>query len=114
MCFTVPVNTLIPILFGLFLYRCLLALDRESDALRLTIGALALLVALPFPFYCNQAIVLVARRLQWVDRELNPEAYEKKLEWFWVTCAALAVACLTLMGYVLITQQAILLSNNAN
>lgn len=100
---TVPCTILLPLGFGVLCYLWMLALAQEPNPYRLAVGILCLLVALPFPLYCNQSLLLVARHRAWATKQECPELYEGHT-WTWKVCVVLAAVCMTGILYFSITR----------
>ncbi len=94
---TVPATLILPLAFGIGLYPWLVwARDCPNTCCRLLAGQ-GLIVGLFFPFYCYQAVLLVARRNGWVDDRRNPEV-SRGIPWVWISCAALAL--ISILGLI--------------
>ena len=89
----------IPIVFGIFLFLWLLRLQLETSRIYLILGIAGLVIAFPFPLYCTNSILLIARKFEWVSRTERPEIYDQET-WPWKVFFVVAILCAIALGYI--------------
>jgi hypothetical protein len=104
MLLTWPTTVLIPVWLGIAIVPFSVWLTSTVSMLvKLPLIIYLGFVALPFPYYCNQAWLIQARKREWRTRAQCPEMYEGKGTGFWKFCltqAGLAVVICVILYWL--------------
>ncbi len=92
---SVPCTILLPAAFGILSYFAMLWLHQKNSRYYAISGILGLVIVLPFPYYCDQITLLVAKKRNWIKESDFPELYQVPRH-FWTACILLAIMCLAL------------------
>lgn len=91
---TIPVSIVLPIAFGVEWYSLVLRLMRTWNWALFAY----IMLSLPFPLYCHQTMLILAKRFEWVRRQEDSEVFDAA-PWVWYTCACMMVLCLITLPY---------------
>jgi len=102
MIITYTVTIFIPVAFVIAVSPLVQKLESRLQPFSLALLLVYLLFfALPFPYYCNQSLLIVTRKRTWCKIKECPEIYEAKPPfWFWRYCIILACLCLIIYTFL--------------
>jgi len=94
----------LPVAFAILCSPWVVWLQEETNLCCFLIGLeLAVVASLPFPFYCNQALCLFARRGKWASKDKAPELYDG-IPRFWWLCLILGIVSVVTLVAVTLTR----------
>jgi len=97
---TIPGTVIIPAGFGMAIWPLL----RSSSAINSSILLFFLILAIPFPYWMNQSILLLAKKRIWASQNDCPEIAEGGDPW-WKFCFLISLICIAMLVYFIASGQ---------